>query len=249
MANFWLIEVSKIVVLYSVGYLLGLWVQNKGVKVNYTRKVIHFFFFFTPLYLETVFPFEASTFTFICSGLVYIVFLFLLCKPIRSKSLFLSTVFASIDRPEDRPFTITWIWTQLVATYIVLAFMLQWLGVYDKQILILITVLVNAIGDGLAEPVGVRFGRHKYRTRALFTERTYTRSLEGSMCVFLTGIVSVLLLSDHLTPVQVNIGLLIIPITMTIAEAFSPHTWDGPFLYLAGGVSTVLVLELSGLIS
>jgi len=219
------------------------------VKVNYTRKIIHFLFFFTPLYLETILPFEASTFTFACSGLTYIVFLFLLCKPIRSKSRFISTVFASIDRPEDRPYTITWIWTQLVATYIVLAIMLRWLGVYDKQILILITVLVNAVGDGLAEPVGVRFGKHKYRTRALFVDRTYTRSLEGSMCVFLSGIVAVLLFSEHLTPVQVNIALLIIPIAMTLAEAFSPHTWDGPFLYLAGGVSTVMVLEISGLMS
>lgn len=35
----------------------------------------------------------------------------------------------------------------------------------------------------------------------------------------------------------------------TLAEAFSPHTWDGPFLYLAGGVSTVLVLELSSLVN
>jgi len=252
MEHFWLIEVSKIVVLYLVGYLLGHLVQTRGVKVNYTRKVIHFLFFFTPLYLETIFPFSRSTFTFVCSGLVYIIFLFLLCRPFRSRSSFLTTVFASIDRPEDRPYTITWIWTQLVVTYIVLALMLKWLGVYGKEVLILITVLVNAIGDGLAEPVGVRFGKHKYRTRALFTDRTYTRSLEGSMCVFITGIAAVLLLSEHLTPMQVNIGLLIIPVAMTVAmtvaEAFSPHTWDGPFLYLAGGVSTVLVLELSGLI-
>lgn len=28
---------------------------------------------------------------------------------------------------------------------------------------------------------------------------------------------------------------------MTFAEALSPHTWDGPFLYLVGGVSVIAV--------
>jgi len=43
-------------------------------------------------------------------------------------------------------------------------------------------------------------------------------------------------------------NLLIIPIAMTLAEAFSPHTWDGPFLSLVGGSSTVGVLEISQLV-
>ena len=127
--------------------------------------------------------------------------------------------------------------------------MLVWLERYEKDVLIYISVLVAGIGDGLAEPVGVRFGRHTYRTRALFTKRMYTRSLEGSACVLASGFLAVFLLRGQLDPAQFAIALGVIPLAMTLAEAWSPHTWDGPFLYLVGGASTVATLELALLLS
>jgi phytol kinase len=123
------------------------------------------------------------------------------------------------------------------------------LSTYEKTILIYITVIIAGIGNGLAEPVGVRFGKRKYETRALFTDKKYTRSIEGSLCVFLSGVLAILIMSDHLTLTEVFLGLLVIPIAMTLAEALSPHTWDGPFLYLVGGLSTVMVLEISSFIN
>lgn len=111
-------------------------------------------------------------------------------------------------------------------------------------ILISITWLIAGIGDGLAEPVGVRFGKRTYKVYALFTDRKYTRTLEGSLCVFLSGILAVALHIEVLNQQQLILAMLIIPIAMTFAEALSPHTWDGPFLYLVGGASTVLVLEI-----
>ncbi len=127
--------------------------------------------------------------------------------------------------------------------------MVYLLSRYEQTSLIYITVLVAGIGDGLAEPVGVRFGKRKYTVRALFTDRKYTRTLEGSACVLFSGVLAVLLLSGQLNSTQVMFALVFIPILMTLAEAFSPHTWDGPFLYLSGGLSTVLVLELAGRLS
>ncbi|MFV2058354.1 MAG: hypothetical protein ACC707_17955 [Thiohalomonadales bacterium] len=168
-----------------------------------------------------------------------------MAEPIRLRSEFISTVFAAIDRPEDRPYTLLWVSTQVMATYIVLIIMLAWLSSYDMTVLIYITVLIAGIGDGLAEPVGVRFGKRKYQVRALFTDRKYTRSIEGSLCVFLSGILAIILLQEQLTFNQFYLSLLIIPIVMTLAEAFSPHTWDGPFLYLAGGSSTIAMIEIS----
>ena len=125
--------------------------------------------------------------------------------------------------------------------------MLAWLDRYDMAILISITWLIAGIGDGLAEPVGVRFGKRTYKVYALFTDRKYTRTLEGSLCVFASGILAVALHIEVLNQQQFILALLIIPIVMALAEALSPHTWDGPFLYLVGGASTVLVLELAQL--
>jgi len=192
-----------------------------------------------------VFPYRSSTGLILASAGVLLACLLLLYRPVRERSSFLSTAYSAIDRPEDRPFTLIWIATQLAATYLVLIVMIAWLNRYDKTILISITVLIAAIGDGLAEPVGIRFGKRSYRVHALFTDKKYIRTLEGSMCVFLSAVLAVFLLAGHLNQVQLVLALLIIPITTTLAEAFSPHTWDGPFIYLAGGLSTVMVLELS----
>jgi hypothetical protein len=44
---------------------------------------------------------------------------------------------------------------------------------------------ITGVGDGLAEPVGIWLGKHKYKTRSCFSPRRYTRSWEGSArCAF-----------------------------------------------------------------
>lgn len=245
MITYWMNEAIKAVVLYLSAYLLGLLVIKRGILVNYTRKIFHFILFFFPLFLESLIPFQASPATILLSGLLFVASIFTLSEPLRRRSRFLHTVFASFDRPEDRPFTLFWLTTQVLATYVVLVAVLLWLEAYEKGVLIYISVLVAGVGDGLAEPVGVRFGYHKYRVKALFTDRLYTRSLEGSACVLLSGVLAVWLLQEHFTPLERVLALILIPPVMTLAEALSPHTWDGPFLYLAGGLSTIGVLELS----
>ena len=100
--------------------------------------------------------------------------------------------------------------------------------------LIFIPVLINGIGDGLAEPVGVRFGRLKYRTRALFSRKRYVRSVEGSLCVFITSIIVLLYYKPFFTGEEWLVALLTLPILMTLTEAVSPHTWDTPFLFGVG---------------
>jgi dolichol kinase len=249
LSAYWANEIIRTAVLFVAAWLLGLWVVRGGIRVNYTRKIQHFILFFLPMVLATYIPFTPSLFTVFGSGLVFLASLALYVQPLRSRSAFLATAFASFDRPEDRPYTLLWLSTQILASYVVLVLMLVWLERYEKSILIYITVLVAGIGDGLAEPVGVRFGRHTYRTRALFTDRLYTRSLEGSACVLASGFLAVFLLRGQLDPAQFALALAIIPLAMTLAEAWSPHTWDGPFLYLVGGASTVATLELAPRVS
>jgi dolichol kinase len=248
LSAFWLNEIIRTAVLFVSAYFLGLWVMRRGVRVNYTRKIQHFTLFFVPMVLAAYIPFTPSLYTVFGSGLVFLASLALFTQPIRSRSTLIATAFASFDRPEDRPYTLLWLSTQILATYVVLVLMLVWLERYEKSILIYITVLVAGIGDGLAEPVGVRFGRHTYTTRALFTKRRYTRSFEGSACVLASGFLAVYLLRGQLDATQFGLALAIVPLAMTLAEAWSPHTWDGPFLYLAGGASTVATLEIARLV-
>ena len=156
-------------------------------------------------------------------------------KPVRERLRLASTMFLSYDRPEDRPHTMFWLTTQLFAGYAVLIPMQILFRKLGFAELIFIPILVHGLGDGLAEPVGVRFGKHKYSCRALFSKRRYTRSLEGSSCVFLAGLVAVLSFQASFTSPQFIGALLIVPMAITLAEAFSPHTWDTPYMFLVGG--------------
>ncbi len=247
MANFWALEFIRTIALVATAWGLGWLVLERGWKVNYTRKILHFILFFLPIFLAPYFPFEAGTGTTLLSGSTFLLAILSMVKPVRERFAFPRVAFAALDRPEDRPFTLLWLTTQVLATYVVLIGVLVWLDGYERVTLIYITVIIAGIGDGLAEPVGVRFGRHTYTTRALFSDRRYTRSMEGSACVLLSGILACVLMRDQLVGAEFWIALAIIPAAMTLAEAWSPHTWDSPFLYLTGGATTVLTLELASL--
>jgi phytol kinase len=112
--------------------------------------------------------------------------------------------------------------------------------------IIFIPVVVNNIGDGLVEPVGVRFGEHKYSTTALyhkgkFFKSKFTRSYEGSVhhhsyccCNQLQGF--------HLKAVLDY--LFFPPVPTDLKESKAPYTNDGPFLALVGCTFLSLVLLL-----
>lgn len=223
--------------LYLIQYCTGLLVVHKGVKVNYTRKINHFSLFLIPTYLDRIFVYRQTFGLFILGLVLVIVSLAIYVKPLRERLSFIKVMFHSFDRPEDRPHTLLWLSTQVIAGFMVIVPMIMLYARYALLDLMLIPILINGIGDGLAEPVGVRFGKHKYQANALFTRKKYDRSLEGSACVFITGIIVIALHFSAFSPLQYFLALAFVPLLMTLAEAFSPHTWDTPFLFLVGYLS------------
>jgi dolichol kinase len=214
------------------------------VRVNYTRKINHFALFFLPMSMAPYFAFQQTLVTTLMTGSLLMLSLAIYAQPIRERALLLPTMFASFDRPEDRPYTLLWLQTQILAGYAVIIPLLFAFNRFGVSELMLVPILINGIGDGLAEPVGVRFGRHHYRVRALHGDRTYVRTLEGSACVFVTGVLAVLLFHGSFTTPQLIWALATIPLGMTLAEAFSPHTWDTPFLFLTGGLLLLGIVAL-----
>ena len=107
----------------------------------------------------------------------------------------------------------------------------------------LLLVPLTAIGDGLAEPIGVRFGKHKYRSFSLFPfiKNKYHRTLEGSAAVYMSSLFVLLLYRNFFTISQFTYALLLLPIIVTIAEAISPHTQDSAFLNLSSGIGIILI--------
>lgn len=227
----------KALILYSVQYLTGLLVKHKGVKVNYTRKINHFVLFLVPVYVDRAFAYEESFGYFILGAVAALISLIIYIEPVRSRIKVISLMFLSFDRPEDRPHTLLWLSTQIAAGYLVLIPMVVLYYYYDLLHLMFLPVLINGLGDGLAEPVGVRFGRHRYQTRALFTGKKYVRSLEGSACLFLTSLIVIIVARFYFSHEQFIVAMLVVPVLMTLTEAISPHTWDTPFIFLVGYLS------------
>ncbi len=237
--EYWLHHAVFYALLFSIHYANGLLVIHRNVRVNYTRKINHFAFFFLPVLLLSVIEYKYSAATFFMDIVCVFISLTFFIAPIRNRIKLFSVMFRSFDRPEDRPLTLTWLYTQFIATYLVLIPLLAYFESNDILPLIMIIIIANGVGDGLAEPVGVRYGKRKYTTYALFTKKKYVRSYVGSACVFVTTFIAILAFQQHFNSIQLITALITIPILITLAEAFSPHTWDSPFIYGIGGISII----------
>ena len=235
--------VIQTVILFSIQYVSGSLVYYKGIKVNYTRKINHFALFFVPMFLDKFIPVKPSLELLIIGSILAVAGLIIYIKPVRIKSNFIQRMFLSFDRPEDRPNTLLWLSTQTAFGFLVLIPFIILFYTSGYEYLIIIPILVNGIGDGLAEPIGVRFGKHKYQTYALFSKVKYERTLEGSACVFITSVVVILFFQSGFTSSEFIYVIIIFPIVMTLSEAFAPHTWDTPFLFLFG-YSTIYLIKI-----
>jgi dolichol kinase len=240
---FWVAEPLKIACLGLIAWGCGLLVQYRDVKVNYTRKINFFALYLIPLLVDQLLPYSPTPVEAVLRSVFFMLFLMFFLKPIRERLPPAATMFLSYDRPEDRPYTMLWLTTQLVAGYAVLIPMTSVFRRLDLAELMFVPVIVHGLGDGMAEPVGIRFGRHKYSTRALFSDRRYTRSLEGSACVLVVGILAVIAFQRSFTPAQFVAALLTVPVGMTLAEAISPHTWDTPLMLLSGSLSLLAIVK------
>jgi len=143
-------------------------------------------------------------------------------------------MYKAIDRPEDRPCTTFWFMTQLAAALPIIAGFSVLFSKLGRDHYVFIPLLILTLGDGLAEPVGTRWGYHKYTVKGLFVNRRYTRSYQGSLCVAFFSVVSVLVYYREFSKAGITFALITLPVCMTLTEAKSPHTWDNPLLLLVG---------------
>ena len=222
-------------------------VQEWHVKINYVRKLglrpwRKLKTYLIPFLLISVFGLEKGSSSTI-TAVAMLFFLDILktigteWNQIRKRVPVLRYAFVSWDRLEDRPYTLRYDILEDLLRFLVY---LPFIALFGKaSILVLIPNLINEFGDGLAEPVGLRFGKHKYRARSLwydgkFWNGNFTRSLEGSAMVFLVSVLVIFMYASYFTRPEFFLLLAILPILMTLAEAISPHTNDGPMLALVG---------------
>ncbi len=106
--------------------------------------------------------------------------------------------------------------------------------------------LVGGLGDAAGEPVGTRWGKHRYAVSALGKVET-TRSYEGSLGVLIVSLVA-LLIGIAVTPelhlnLRAMIFLPVIAFACAIVEAVSPHGWDNTPMQIVPAMLSALLLS------
>ncbi|MFN3298341.1 hypothetical protein [Caldimonas sp.] len=101
--------------------------------------------------------------------------------------------------------------------------------------LVKVAFFTVAVADGLAEPVGVRFGAsNTYRVQDIIWGWTNTKSVAGSATVFVLSaavFAAVLSISGHAPVATVPVVIAFAALTTTI-EAFSPRGMDNMLIML-----------------
>ena len=190
---------------------------------------------FLPIYESTA----SSMMTSLTINLILFMLIFSTWS--RRKSRVCDFLFLSQNRKEDRPDTLNFQVTEdLMRFAVYFPFKVFIANDIGNKACIFIPILINTVGDGLAEPIGVKYGKHKYKTKALYYKGkwwsgNFVRSLEGSACVFFVSVFVVAANYNGFRSLgQFLFSFIFIPPLMTLAEAFAPHTNDGPFLGLVG---------------
>jgi phytol kinase len=138
-----------------------------------------------------------------------------------------ATIFAGYARPSDGPEAGRYVWLPwLLAVY--------GLGLVDALFrdwsLTRTAALVLGVGDGLGEPIGSRFGRLRYPVLGLFGAEGRTRTVEGSLAVFVGSLAVLLVFGSCSLGLAVGAAL-----AATLAEALSPRGTDNFFVPVATG--------------
>jgi phytol kinase len=191
------------------------WLQRRGTRTGYTRKVFHFLIFTTVAVLEWRLGTPAvCLFGAACTVAVF-------------AAVWLGPghlLYEAIARPQDAPHRTLFVLIPYLATLV---------GGLVSNVMFgpvaVVGYLVTGLGDAIGEPAGTMFGSHTYRVRSLSTVPA-TRSLEGSAAVFVMSAIALLLaaaVSPQITLAESGIvEILIIAAASAAVEAMSPHGWD-----------------------
>ncbi|AMK14925.1 diacylglycerol/polyprenol kinase family protein [Methanobrevibacter olleyae] len=189
------------IVLGIVGIL-----NDYGLADAYTRKMFHFLGF-SAFGFFTLFAPKSALITLILAGPLAIL---ITCYGGKNYSWF-----RGIKRNSDSPNETLYIILPLISSVIWL--ICSW-PFFSREI-ILISTFVVALADAIAEPIGAKFGNHKYKIKSLKGDKTY-RSIEGSSSVLAVATIILFLFTHNL------IISLLIGIVVSIVEAISPRGTD-----------------------
>ena len=222
---------TPLVAAYAIGAaVLAGWLRTvKHIAAPYTRKIFHFSIFTMAGVIQLTIGLPGVV-IFGC-----VVSLAVLWAIYRGDSF---PLYEALARPSDRPRRTLFIVVPLLTTAVggVLANLL-----FARMAFV--GYLVCGWGDALGEPVGTRWGKHRYRVPSLAGVPA-TRSLEGSSAVFLAGAAAAFLglTIAGVTPMTAALVALAAGLTGAVVEAFSTHGLDNLTVQVAAAAAAFFLL-------
>jgi phytol kinase len=143
--------------------------------------------------------------------------------------------FLANTRKSDAPHEAFYFWSSWLVS---MAGLVAVEFVFDDIVVTRTAALLVGIGDGVAEPIGRRLGRHRFRVLSLTAGKPAVRSLEGSAAVFV-GCLLTLFACFGTRPVAVVAG---ISLLLTVVEAVSPHGLDNLTIPIAAALALAPLL-------
>jgi phytol kinase len=103
---------------------------------------------------------------------------------------------------------------------------------------------VGGWGDAVGEPVGTKWGKHKYRVPSLLGVKA-TRSVEGSFSVFFTGafVAFFALVAAGYPPLKAGYAAVACGLVGAVVEAFSSHGLDNLTIQVAATATAYFLLK------
>ncbi len=150
--------------------LLSAWMKRKGIRTPYTRKTFHFVIFSLAGILQYHYGLQAVS---LLGGVVFI--MVVVAVIVGKKWWFFRALARETDAPHEKKFIILPLLATATGGIISNIFFpgTAYIGYF-----------VGGWGDAIGEPVGTKWGKHKYTVPTLFGVRA-TRSIEGSAAVML----------------------------------------------------------------
>jgi phytol kinase len=206
--------------------------QVHRVRTGYTRKIFHCLIFLSAVAAQAFLGFFAVC---LFGSMVTLVVAYAVLRGNGHR------FYEALAREHDRPNRTYYIIAPYFATLIG--------GLATNFVfgpLAIVGYLVGGLADAAGEPVGTRWGKHRYVVPAIGKVRA-TRSLEGSFGVLMVSLVA-LVIGIAITPeLHLNLRTLIllpmIAAICAIVEAVSPHGWDNTPMQIVPALLAALLLS------
>lgn len=202
-----------LIYIIAVAVLAAVLKVKFNVRTAFTRKIFHFLIFTAAAVLQIIYGLQA---TVLFGSIVFVLVIYAVWRSERNG------LYKALARESDKPYATRFILIPLFATAIG--------GVLSNVFFpafAFVGYLVGGWGDAIGEPVGSRWGKHKYQVPTLFGVKT-TRSIEGSAAVFLLSTLICFGVFSFLSYPSTTafVYALIVAFCATVTEAFSSHGLD-----------------------